>query len=145
MLSILSFTVSSGPFLEHLLEVSNKLCQYTTRHETPTALLAIAPAIASVPSPGTLNALGVCASRMLRCLREDGTVLLSRDDREVYTVSVLARGFHNIKEDVYLSLPAIIGQAGVSGVVEVALSLEEAALLQSSAAALRTSMNKLHL
>ncbi|AQK67685.1 L-lactate dehydrogenase [Zea mays] len=60
---------------------------------------------------------------------------LLRDQRRIHPVSVLARGFHGIPDgnDVFLSLPARLGRAGVQGVAEMELTEEEAKRLRRSA------------
>lgn len=58
---------------------------------------------------------------------------LLRNQRRVYPVSVLARGFHGIDDEVYLSLPASLGRAGVLNVANSVLSDEEKKQLQASA------------
>uniref|UniRef100_M8B1J7 Putative L-lactate dehydrogenase B n=1 Tax=Aegilops tauschii TaxID=37682 RepID=M8B1J7_AEGTA len=60
---------------------------------------------------------------------------LLRDQRRVHPVSVLAAGFHGISDghEVFLSLPARLGRAGVLGVAEMDLTEAEAAQLRRSA------------
>jgi L-lactate dehydrogenase len=58
-----------------------------------------------------------------------------RDQRTVLTVSSLVPGHHGI-EDVYLSLPAVIGQHGVEHVLHLPLNDEEKEDLCESAAVL---------
>lgn len=58
---------------------------------------------------------------------------LLRDQRRIHLVSVLAKGFYGIEEDVYLSLPPQLGRAGVLGVANVPISDEEGQLLKLSA------------
>ena len=58
-----------------------------------------------------------------------------RDQRRIHPVSVLAKGFHGIEGgDVFLSLPAQLGRAGVLGVANVPISEDEADQLRKSAA-----------
>ncbi|CAN6227117.1 unnamed protein product [Urochloa humidicola] len=58
-----------------------------------------------------------------------------RDQRRIHPVSVLATGFHGIADDheVFLSLPARLGRAGVLGVADMELTDEEAKRLRQSA------------
>ncbi|KAJ8777673.1 hypothetical protein J1605_014326 [Eschrichtius robustus] len=42
-------------------------------------------------------------------------------------------GFYGIKEEIFLSIPCVLGQNGVSDVVKVNLNSEEEALLKKSA------------
>ena len=59
---------------------------------------------------------------------------LLRDQRRIHPVSVLAKGFYGIEEEVYLSLPAQLGRAGVLGVAaNLELSDDEIRKLQQSA------------
>ncbi|CAN6271113.1 unnamed protein product [Urochloa humidicola] len=60
---------------------------------------------------------------------------LLRDQRRIHPVSVLATGFHGIADDheVFLSLPARLGRAGVLGVADMELTDEEAKRLRQSA------------
>jgi len=65
-----------------------------------------------------------------------------RDQRTVLTVSNLVPGYYGI-EDVYLSLPAVIGREGVERVVELALGDEELAALNGCAQVLHTVLAEL--
>ncbi|KAL5748499.1 hypothetical protein ACOSP7_025541 [Xanthoceras sorbifolium] len=58
-----------------------------------------------------------------------------RDQRKIHPVSVLAKGLYGIQggDDVFLSLPAVLGRAGVLGVTDVHLTDEEARRLRESA------------
>lgn len=59
-----------------------------------------------------------------------------RNDCAVIPVSVPARGHHGITHDVYLSLPAVIGEAGVTAIVDVKLTPTEQSQLLASADAI---------
>jgi L-lactate dehydrogenase len=59
-----------------------------------------------------------------------------RDERSILTVSTHLDGAYGI-EDVYASVPAIVGRDGVEGVLEFDLTDEELAALRESAAVLR--------
>ncbi|KAH9302702.1 hypothetical protein KI387_014285, partial [Taxus chinensis] len=48
-----------------------------------------------------------------------------RNQRRIHPVSVLAKGFHGIEEEVFLSLPAQVGRGGVLGVASIHLTDEE--------------------
>jgi L-lactate dehydrogenase len=65
-----------------------------------------------------------------------------RDQRTVLTVSSLVPGHYGI-EDVYLSLPAVIGQRGVEHVLHLPLSSEEEEDLCESAAVLADVLHEL--
>jgi L-lactate dehydrogenase len=60
---------------------------------------------------------------------------LLRDQRRIHPVSVLATGFHGIADDheVFLSLPARLGRAGVLGIIDMELTDEETNRLRRSA------------
>jgi L-lactate dehydrogenase len=68
---------------------------------------------------------------------------LLRDQRRIHPVSVCARGFHGIEDEVYLSLPAEIGRAGVLGVMDSPLTDEEREQLHNSAKTLAEIQKKL--
>ncbi|XP_036718350.1 L-lactate dehydrogenase C chain isoform X2 [Balaenoptera musculus] len=53
--------------------------------------------------------------------------------RRVHPVSTMVKGFYGIKEEIFLSIPCVLGQNGVSDVVKVNLNSEEEALLKKSA------------
>jgi L-lactate dehydrogenase len=67
-----------------------------------------------------------------------------RDQHTVLSVSNLVPGYYGI-DDVYLSLPAVIGREGVEQVVELSLAEEEIAALKKSAAALHNVLDELML
>ena len=56
-----------------------------------------------------------------------------RNSNEVHAVSTLVKGYHGIKEEVYLSLPCTLGEGGVTYVVRQRLTDAEVDLLQKSA------------
>ncbi|XP_037695200.1 L-lactate dehydrogenase C chain isoform X2 [Choloepus didactylus] len=53
--------------------------------------------------------------------------------RRVHPVSTLVKGFYGIKEEIFLSVPCILGWNGVSDIVKVNLNPDEEALLKKSA------------
>ncbi|KAK4881637.1 hypothetical protein RN001_004956 [Aquatica leii] len=55
------------------------------------------------------------------------------NNKSVHPVTVSAKGFYCITEDVYLSLPAVLGENGVIEVVRLELSSKECELLRKSA------------
>jgi L-lactate dehydrogenase len=65
-----------------------------------------------------------------------------RNQCTVLAVSSLVPGYYGI-EDVYLSLPAVIGRAGVEQILHLPLDPEETDLLRSSAAVLRGVLDDL--
>ena len=53
--------------------------------------------------------------------------------RRVHPISTMIKGLYGINDDVFLSVPCILGQNGISDVVKVTLTLEEEARLKKSA------------
>ena len=53
--------------------------------------------------------------------------------RRVHPISTMITGLYGIIEDVFLSVPYILGQNGISDVVKVTLTPEEEARLKKSA------------
>uniref|UniRef100_A0A452E9I9 L-lactate dehydrogenase n=1 Tax=Capra hircus TaxID=9925 RepID=A0A452E9I9_CAPHI len=58
---------------------------------------------------------------------------LSVNLRRVHLISTMIKGLYGIKEDVFLSVPCILGQNRISDVVKVTLTHEEEACLKKSA------------
>ncbi|KAB0796914.1 hypothetical protein PPYR_10975 [Photinus pyralis] len=56
------------------------------------------------------------------------------NSRRIHAVSVYVKGHHGIEEDVYLSLPAVMGEDGVSDIIKQSLEEEELERLHKSAA-----------
>ncbi|XP_044799438.1 L-lactate dehydrogenase C chain isoform X3 [Bubalus kerabau] len=56
--------------------------------------------------------------------------------RRVHPVSTMVKGSYGIKEEIFLSIPCVLGRNGVSDVVKVNLNSEEEALLKKSASTL---------
>lgn len=65
-----------------------------------------------------------------------------RDQHTVLAISSLVPGYYGI-EDVYLSLPAVIGRAGVERVLHLPLNEQETDQLRQSAAVLRGVLDEL--
>lgn len=55
------------------------------------------------------------------------------DARRILPVSTCVRGLDDITEDVFLSLPCVVGALGVENIVDLKLSPSEKAALQASA------------
>uniref|UniRef100_A0A2K6T4L4 L-lactate dehydrogenase n=1 Tax=Saimiri boliviensis boliviensis TaxID=39432 RepID=A0A2K6T4L4_SAIBB len=53
--------------------------------------------------------------------------------RRVHPISTMIKGLYGIKDDVFLSVPCILGQNGISDIVKVTLTPEEEAHLKKSA------------
>jgi len=58
---------------------------------------------------------------------------IMKNQRRCYSVSVCVQGRHGITQDVYLSLPAVLGENGVTHVITQTLTQEECARIQHSA------------
>uniref|UniRef100_A0A2K6M4K9 Lactate dehydrogenase C n=2 Tax=Rhinopithecus TaxID=542827 RepID=A0A2K6M4K9_RHIBE len=48
-------------------------------------------------------------------------------------ISILLKGLYGIKEEIFLSIPCVLGRNGVSDVVKINLNSEEEALFKKSA------------
>ena len=53
--------------------------------------------------------------------------------RRVHPISTMIKGLYGVKDDVFLSVPCVLGQNGISDVVKVTLTSEEEARLKKSA------------
>ncbi|KAK7800823.1 hypothetical protein U0070_008013 [Myodes glareolus] len=53
--------------------------------------------------------------------------------RRVHPVSTLVKGLYGIKEEIFLSVPCILGRNGITDIVKVNLNPEEESLLRKSA------------
>ncbi|KAM9658318.1 L-lactate dehydrogenase C chain isoform 1-T1 [Trichechus inunguis] len=58
---------------------------------------------------------------------------LLKNLRRVHPVSTMVKGLYGIKEEIFLSVPCVLGRNGVSDVVKVNLNPEEEALFKKSA------------
>ncbi|XP_071493202.1 L-lactate dehydrogenase-like isoform X4 [Diadema antillarum] len=56
-----------------------------------------------------------------------------RNQKGVFAVSTVAKGYHGIQHPVFLSLPCVLGQDGISHVIKQNLNTKEQAQLQESA------------
>ncbi|XP_004711643.1 L-lactate dehydrogenase C chain-like [Echinops telfairi] len=63
--------------------------------------------------------------------------------RRVHPVSTVVKGLYGIKEDIFLSVPCVLGRNGVSDIVKVNLSPEEEALFKKSAKTLSSILKDL--
>ena len=70
------------------------------------------------------------------------TEAILRDQNTVLPVSTLVRDYHGI-DDVYLSLPAIVGGDGIRRTLRLELTDDEAAGLRHSAQVLRATLDSL--
>ncbi|MDR0415950.1 MAG: L-lactate dehydrogenase [Propionibacteriaceae bacterium] len=78
----------------------------------------------------TYYGIGMAASRI--------TEALVRDEHAIMSVSVLLQGQYGL-DDVYLSLPAVLGQRGVARILSPRLDEAEVGLLRRSAELLQTA------
>ncbi len=67
-----------------------------------------------------------------------------RDQHSVLSVSSLVPGFYGI-EDVYLSLPAVIGHTGIENIVKLNLDEKEVSALKNSARVMKDEIQQLDL
>lgn len=58
---------------------------------------------------------------------------LLRNQKNVHAISTLAKGFHGIEEEVFLSLPCVLGNHGIMYVIRQTLDEHEAKKLQNCA------------
>lgn len=65
------------------------------------------------------------------------------DTSNVHPVSVCVKGHHGIQDEVFFSLPAILEQNGVVGVIKQSLNSEEQQKLQESARLIKEVQDKL--
>ncbi|XP_053417120.1 L-lactate dehydrogenase C chain [Nycticebus coucang] len=63
----------------------------------------------------------------------DLTGSILKNLRKVHPVSTMVKGLYGIKEEIFLSVPCVLGRNGVSDVVKVNLNSEEEALFMKSA------------
>jgi len=60
-----------------------------------------------------------------------------KNQRMVYTLTTLVKGCHNIEEEVFLSLPVVVGESGITAILRQTLTATEETKLKSSAKTLR--------
>ncbi|XP_041110096.1 L-lactate dehydrogenase B-A chain-like [Polyodon spathula] len=63
----------------------------------------------------------------------DLTESLTKNLSRIHPVSTMVKGMYGINEDVYLSLPCVLNNSGVSSVINMTLNAEEVAKLKKSA------------
>ncbi|XP_063986637.1 L-lactate dehydrogenase [Diachasmimorpha longicaudata] len=59
-----------------------------------------------------------------------------RNSGQVHAVSTISTGLHGISEQVFLSVPCVLGETGVQSIVQQKLTVQEQNLLQKSAKAM---------
>lgn len=82
----------------------------------------------------TYYAIAQAALRIIRSI--------VRDENTILPVSALVSGQYGI-DDVYLSVPCVVGKSGVKHILEIPLNDDENARLQKSAAQLRQVLDRL--
>ncbi|XP_055337357.1 L-lactate dehydrogenase-like [Paramacrobiotus metropolitanus] len=70
-------------------------------------------------------AIGMCVGRLAEALL--------RNQRSIYPLSTMAKGFHGIEQEVYVSLPAVLAENGINAVVNITLTDHEKEHLHKSA------------
>jgi len=60
------------------------------------------------------------------------------NNREVFAVSTMVKGYHGLADEVFLSLPVVLGDFGVCDVIKQPLDPEEVKLLQEGTAQLKS-------
>jgi len=69
------------------------------------------------------------------------TDAINRNQRTVHPLSVPVQGKHGIDKDVFLSLPCVLGENGISHIINMKLEEEEEKQLQNSANTLSEVQN----
>lgn len=73
-------------------------------------------------------AIGTAVAELCTCIL--------KDTRDVYALSTMATKYHGIEQEVFLSLPCVVGEKGVTHVIDQTLSDSEKTKLKASAATL---------
>jgi len=68
-----------------------------------------------------------------------------KNQKQIYALSTLAKGYHGIDEEVFLSLPVVLGEPGITGVFHSNLSGSEISRVRESAKTLRTVIDGIKL
>ena len=68
-----------------------------------------------------------------------------KNQRTVFTVGILPEGWNGVTDEVFLSIPAIIGEGGVTHIVNMKLEPAEARKVQESAKTLRRVIDAIKL
>lgn len=64
-----------------------------------------------------------------------------KNQKFIYTLSTLAKNYHGIEEEVFLSLPVVVGENGIIAVFNQKLSEDESEKIKQSAKTLRGVIN----
>jgi len=62
------------------------------------------------------------------------------NSREVFAVSTMVKGYHGLADEVFLSLPCVLGDYGVCDVIKQPLAPEEVKLLQAGSAEIKAAL-----
>ena len=65
-----------------------------------------------------------------------------RDEHSIMPVSTLVNGHYGLN-DIYISVPALIGSGGIEDIMDIGLSNSELAALHNSAATLKSALNEI--
>lgn len=93
---------------------------------------------------GIIRAKGATYYAIAEAVRRIVTAIV-RDEEAILPVSVATQGKYGLREDISISLPAIVGRQGVRRVLEMPLTAKERKLLQSSAARIGKALDELQL
>lgn len=66
-----------------------------------------------------------------------------KNQRFIYALSTLAKGYHGIEDEIYISLPVVIGESGITSVFNQKISDEERAKIQHSAKTLHEVLSSI--
>jgi len=70
---------------------------------------------------------------------------LLHNNREVFAVSTMVKGYHGMVDEVFMSLPCVLGDFGVCDVIKQTMTQEEVKQLQSGAAEVKTFLASIKL
>jgi len=68
-----------------------------------------------------------------------------RNQRLIYTLSTLAKGHHGIEQEVFLSLPVVVGESGITSVFNQKLSTHETMKVTTAARELRAVIDDIQI
>ncbi|XP_048515553.1 L-lactate dehydrogenase C chain-like [Athalia rosae] len=72
----------------------------------------------------TSSAVGLCVADMVDCIL--------RNVNEVKSISTLVQGHHDIKDEIFLSLPSALGEEGITKIIRMRMTEYEKKLLKIS-------------
>ncbi|XP_031797777.1 LOW QUALITY PROTEIN: L-lactate dehydrogenase A chain-like [Sarcophilus harrisii] len=74
-----------------------------------------------------------CASWAIGLSVADLTDTIMKNLKKIHSVSTMIKGLYGIKEEVFLSVPCVLGKDGISDILKITMNPEEEALLRKSA------------